>query len=89
MTTSNGIRKKFFFQGKVFNCGRWHSKHTFHEDFPCEQEDEEQQPPVEQNKNKEQQDLLKATPEIHQDAETPSKRTKRKQNDATLGQPTT
>ena len=51
VTTSDGIRKKLFFQGKVFYCGRCPSKHTFHKGCPSEQEDEEQQPPTEQTGN--------------------------------------
>ena len=86
MTTSDGIRRKLFFHGKVFYCGRCHSKHTFHEGCPSEQEDEEQQPPTEQNENREQQDLPEAAPEIHQDAENPSKKTEVEQNDVALGQ---
>ena len=58
----------------IFLASRCHSKHGFHEGFPSEQEDEEQQPPTEQNENREQQDLPEVTPEIHQDAETPSAR---------------
>ena len=49
MTTSDGIRRKLFFKGKIFYCGKYHSKHTFHESCPSEQKDEEQQPPTEQN----------------------------------------
>ena len=86
MTRSHGIRRKLFFQGKIFYCGRCHSKHTFHEGCPSEQEDEGQQPPTKQNKNREQQDLPEATLEIHQNAETPSERNEVEQNDATLGQ---
>ena len=74
MTRSDSIRRKLFFHGKVFYCGRWHSKHAFHEGCPSEHGDEEQQPPTEQNKNREQQDLPEATTVSHQDAETPSKR---------------
>ena len=88
MTTSDSIRRKLFFQGKVFYCGRCHSKHTFHEGCPSEQEDEEQQSPKEQNESREQQDLPEVTPEIHQDAETPSERKEVEQKDAALGQPT-
>ena len=35
-TTSDGTRRKLFFQEKIFYCGRCHSKHTFHESFPSE-----------------------------------------------------
>ena len=31
MKTSDYIWRKIFFQRKVFYCGRYHSKHTFHE----------------------------------------------------------
>ena len=71
MTTSDSIKRKLFFQVKVFYCG--HSKHTFHENCPSEQRDEEE-PPKEQNKNREHQNLSEATPEPHQYAETLSKR---------------
>ena len=59
MTTSSDIRKNFFFQGKVFYCGRCHSKHTFLKIFWDEKGDEEQQPPMEQNENQEQQGISK------------------------------
>ena len=72
MTTSDSIKRKLFFQVKVFYCR--HSKHTFHENCPSEQRDEEEQPPKEQNKNREHQNRSEATPELHQDAETLSKR---------------
>ena len=88
MTMSDCIRRKLFFQGKVFYCGRCHSKHTFYKGFPSEQGDEEQQPPTEQNENREQQNLPEATPEPHQDAETPSERNEVEQNDAAAGEPT-
>ena len=39
MATSNSIRRKLFFQGKIFYWGRSHSKHTFHKDCPSEQGD--------------------------------------------------
>ena len=44
MATSHGIRRKLFFQGKFFYCGRCYSKHTFHEGCSFEREDEKQQP---------------------------------------------
>ena len=88
MATSDGIRRKLFFEGKFFYCGRCHSKHTFYEGCPFQQEDEEQQPQTEQNKNREQQDLPEATAELYQDAETPSERIEVEQNDVALGQPT-
>ena len=50
-TTPDGTRRKLLFQGKIFYCGRCHSKHTFHESFPSEQRDEKQQPPTEQKKS--------------------------------------
>ena len=53
MKTSDDIRRKLFFQGKVFCCGRCHSKHTFHEGCPSEQENEEQQSRRDQNENRE------------------------------------
>ena len=84
---SDGIRRKLFFHGKVFYCGRCQSKHTFPEGYSPEQVDGEQQPSTEQNERREQQDLPEATPEIHQDAENPSKESKVKQNDVALGQP--
>ena len=87
-TTSNGIRRKLFFRGKVFYCARCHSKHAFHEGCPSEQGGEEQRPPTKQNENWEQQDLSEATQELHQDAETPSERNEVEQNDADPGQPT-
>ena len=71
-----------FVQRKVFYCGRCHSKQTFREDCQSEQEDEEQQSQTKQNKNREQQDLPEATPELHQDVETPSERIKVEQNKA-------
>ena len=86
MTMSDGIRRKLFFHGKVFYCGRCQSKHTFPEGYSSEQVDGEQQPPTEQNERREQQDLPEATPEIHQDAENPSKKTEVEQNDVALGQ---
>ena len=89
MKTSDGIRRKLHFQEKIFYCGRCHSKHTFHEGCPSDQEDEEQQPPTEQNENREQQDLPEATPEVHWNPETPSERNEVEQNDAALGQSTT
>ena len=39
VTTSNGIMRKLFFQGKVFYCGRCHSKHTFHKGCLSKQEE--------------------------------------------------
>ena len=89
MTTSDGIGRKLFFQGKVFYCGRCRSKHTFHEGCPSEQRDEEQQPLTEQNKSREQQDLPEDTSDIHQDSETLSERKEVEQDDVALGQPTT
>ena len=53
MTLSDDIRRKLFFQGKVFYCGRCDSKHTFYKDCSSEQGDEEQQPRTEQNENRE------------------------------------
>ena len=53
MTLSNDIRRKLFFQGKVFYCSRCHSKHTFYKDCSSKQEDEEQQPRTEQNEIRE------------------------------------
>ena len=88
MKTSDGIRRKLYFQGKIFYCGRCHSKYTFHEGCPSDQEDEEQQPPPEQNENREQQDLPEGTPEVHWNPETPSERNEVEQNDAALGQST-
>ena len=88
MTRSHDIRRKLLFQRKIFYCGRCHSKHTFHEDCPSEQEDKGQQPPTKQNRNREQQDLPEATPEIHQNPETPSERNKVEQKNAALGQST-
>ena len=88
MKTSDGIRRKLYFQGKIFYCGRCHSKYTFHEGCPSDQEDEEQQPLTEQNENREQQDLPEATPENHWNPETPSERNEVEQNDAALGQST-
>ena len=64
------------------------NKHTFHEGCLSEQQDGEQQPPTEQNENREQQDLPEATPEIQQDAETSSERKDVDKNYAALGQPT-
>ena len=52
MAKSDGIRRKLFFQGKIFYIGRCHSKHTFREGCLSEQEDEEQQFPTEQNENR-------------------------------------
>ena len=54
MTTSDDIRRKLFFQWKVFYSGRYHSKHTFYEGCASEQEDEEQQHPTKQNENRKQ-----------------------------------
>ena len=73
MITSDGITRQLFFHGKVFYCDICHSKHTFHEGFLSE--------------NREQQNLPEATPEIHQDAENPSKKNEVEQNDVALGQP--
>ena len=86
---SDGIRRKLFFHGKVFYCGRCQSKHTFPEGYSSEQVDGEQQPPTEQNERRVQQDLPEVTPEIHQDEENPSKKSKVKQSDVALGQPIT
>ena len=86
---SDGIRRKLFFHGKVFYCGRCQSKHPFPEGYLSEQVDGEQQPPTEQNERREQQDLPEVTPEIHQDEENPSKKSKVKQSDVALGQPIT
>ena len=88
MITSNGNSRKLLFPGKVIYCGRSHNKHTFHKGCPSEQRDEEQQPPTEQNKNIEQQNLTEVTQEAHQDAENSSKRNEVGQNHAAPGQST-
>ena len=41
MKTSDGIRRNLFFQGKIFYCGRYHSKHTLHKGCPYQQRNEE------------------------------------------------
>ena len=88
MKKSVGIRRKLFFRGMVFYCSRCHSKHTFHKGCPSEQGDEEQQRPTEQNENREQQDLPEATPELHQDSESPFKKNEVEKNEAATEQPT-
>ena len=77
MATSNGIRKKLLLQGKVFYWHRWQCKHTFHRASLSKQVNEEQQSLLKQNENREKQDLPEATPELYQDAETPSKTSNR------------
>ena len=86
MATSNGIRKKLFLQWKVFYWHRWQCKHTFHRVSLSEQVNEEQQSLLKQNENREKQDLPKATPELYQYAETPSKRNEVEQNNVAPGQ---
>ena len=88
MKKSVGIRRKLFFRGMVFYCSRCHSKHTFHKGCPSEQGDEEQQRPTEQNENRDQQDLPEATPELHQDSESPFKKNEVEKNEAATEQPT-
>ena len=82
MKITDRTERKLFFQGKVFCCDRCHSKHNFREDCPSEQGDVEQQPPTEPNENREQQDFPDATPELHQDGDTPYEGNKVEKNDA-------
>ena len=60
---SSGIRRKLFFQGKIFYCSRCHRKNTFHEGCPSEQEDEVQWNKVEQKGAALEQPTIQVGPE--------------------------